>query len=452
MATSPRLWLLVLLALGGLSCAEAEPGADKPAHTPAADCGPTADAGTVDPPSATAQLFDDFAPTRHFQIQVAAADWKWLNDNATKEQYVPATVVYQGETHTGAAVRYKGGFGSLMSCFDASGKRTCDKLSLKLKFNEYDKKGRFHGVRKLVLNSCNRDPTCLHERLSYTLFRRAGIIAPRSVHATVQVNDEDVALHLLVEAIDDEFLEDHFDDPDGNLYKEIWPQHLHDEPYVHALRTNEDSADVSRMVAFAKLLGSVSDDDFEAKVADWIDQPALIRYFVVDQMTHNWDGIWKFYCPASGSCRNHNFYFYDDPSSGRLVLIPWDLDHTFNYPNGDMARSWWEEGAEVCKPQPTTSFANTLAPQCDPLLRGVVLGGWDEYVQQLASLTADDGALGLPAQRALLDRYRAMILDAVAADKLGPGQAAWSKATAQLRSLLAAQQAEAKSLLAWTPG
>ena len=395
-------------------------------------------------------LFDDMAPPRHFHLNVAETDWQWLNANATQEEYVPASVDFEGQTFDDAAVRYKGGFGSLYSCFDADGNRTCKKLSLKVSFNETDKKGRFYGVRKLIFNSCNRDDTCLRERLSYALFRGVGLVAPRAVHALVSVNDEPESLYLLVESVDKELLEERFEDPEGNLFKEAWPVATHPDAYKPALVTNEETGDGGRLAELAKVLQTVTDATFDGAIAPFIDREAMTRYLVTDQMTHNWDGVWKFYCNGQNQCGNHNFYVYDDPA-GRLTVIPWDLDHTYSYPNVDMARSWWDDGPNACDVQQANALAGVKAPQCDPLLRGSMLLHWDEYLATLAALTKDGAPLGVDTQQALLDRYRAMILPAVESDPLGPAPAAWRIATAQLREIIAAQHEEAEALKSFVP-
>jgi len=395
----------------------------------------------------TARLFDDRVPPRRFRLEVAPEDWEWLQDHATEEEYVPAAVEVDGERFEQAAVRFKGAYGSLFACFDERGRQTCDKLSLKVSFNEQDPKGRFLGVRKLVFNSSFRDRSYLRERLSYELFRDVGLPASRAVHALVAVNDGPYSLYLLVENPDKEWLEDRFEDPEGNLYKEVWPQHLEPGPYIGRLRTNESEADVSRLVELARLLADVRDSDFDAAVSPWIDVDAMLRYFVVDQVTHNWDGIWKFYCGDYG-CGNHNFLLYDDPGSGRITVIPWDLDHTFGRPNDDLARSWYDDGEADCEVERVDSRMGIRAPQCDPLLRGLMLLHWDEYLEQLASLTqGPDAPLSEAAQLRRLGRYRAMIMDAVDEDPVGPDALEWRRAVAQLRQVVRAQADEVRRLL-----
>ncbi len=407
--------------------------------------------GPPRPPTAgPGYLFDDLAPVRRFDLTVAEDDWAWLRDHPLEESWVPATLDHAGQRFEGASVRFKGSYGSLVSCVDAdTGEVTCRKLSLKVSFNEADPDGRFHGVRKLVFNACQRDDTCLRERLSYALFRRAGLPASRAVHALVSVNGGPASLYLLVEHIDREWLEERYDDPDGNLYKEAWPRATDPAVYQAKLVTNEAEGDVSRLVAFAKALAAAPEGALGEHLSLWIDPFAMARYFVVDQMTNNWDGIWKFYCQGP-YCGNHNFYLYDDPSSRRFVVIPWDLDHTFNVPNEDMARSWLDDSPAACQIKPINLGVGVgvQAPQCDKLLRGLMQTQWEQYRAQVHQLVVAPGApLGRDAQLALLDRYRATILPHVEADPRSPPPLVWRKAVAQLREIVVEQTRQAEAFL-----
>ena len=407
---------------------------------------PPVDASAPTAPSATEWLFDEDAPPREIRIEIAPEDWAWLNANATREEYVPGAVELAGERFARAAIRYKGAYGSLHSCFTQEGVRTCPKLSLKVSFNRYDGSGRFFGVRKFILNSCNRDDSCLRERLAYAMFRRAGVEASRAVHVSVRVNDEPASYYLLVEEIDHEFLEDHFGDPTGNLYKEVWPQYDTPDPYRAALRTNEDDGDVSRLVALANRVRETDVVAAPEALDPWIDRDVMARYFVVDQLTNNWDGIWKFYC-SGAYCGNHNFFLYEDPAAGKVVVIPWDLDHCFGRPNRDMARSWWEDGPEVCEIQQVNAWTGVRAPQCDPLLRGLMRGDWGRYQASLQALIAGaEAPLTVEKALALLDHYRAQLWPLVEADPAGPGLAVWRNAVAELRQILLAQYQAAHGL------
>ncbi|MCP4601762.1 MAG: hypothetical protein GY847_14805 [Proteobacteria bacterium] len=400
----------------------------------------------------TERLFDDNAPIWHFDIEVEKDDWAWLNANQTKEQYVPAAVVFEDQSYDRAAIRYKGGYGTLLSCVNEEGDMLCPKLSIKLSFNEGEnnEKGRFLGVRKLLFHACTRDSTCLRDRLSYGLFREMGIEACRVGHATLTINGENYGLYILIEYIDKEFLEDHFADPEGNLYKERWPLWDLDIFYIEGMRTNESAADVSHMLEFAEALAKTDDQNFARDISPFIDMDLMARYNAVDQVINNWDGIWKFYCEEE-MCGNHNFYMYDDPSSGRFIVIPWDHDNTFNEPNQDMARSWWDDGPTACDIDLFTlpgleGERGIRAPQCDPLMRGLMRSSDKNYKKALQEVLHGEQT-GKEAMLARLDRYRALIRPAIETDPHLLAVDEWDAKVTVLRQIIIAQYKEVERLL-----
>lgn len=424
-----------------------------PADANLQDAGRTPDAGPT--PAITAEaLFAEDAPIWHFDLELTETDLAWLDAHAAEEMYRPGALLFRGQRHDDVAIRYKGGYGSLRGCFDDAGELTCSKLSLKVSFNETNKDRRFAGLRKLIFHACNRDRTCLRERISYGLFRDMGVETCRTAHATVSINGGPKQLYALVEYIDNEFVQDHFEDGNGNLYKEAWPVIPTESYYVEHLQTNEAAPDVQRMLDLAQVLASTTTPDlasYDQRVMPFVDLERMARYTAVDLLTHNWDGIWKFYCATPEHCGNHNYYIYDDPSSGRLAIIPWDLDHTFTEPFEDMGRSFRDDGPGVCELQDASVPGITLAgiknPQCDPLMQGFYQGaGWDRYQRALRELL-DGEHTHEAAVLARLDRYRARVRQTVEEDPSALPIDEWDGAVATLRQIIRAQYRAAEALV-----
>ncbi len=456
------VWMMAVALLSGC-------GDDDSGSTPAPDAGsdssvPGVDAATNDASDVDAsdaaimshaisdeELFDEDAPIWHFDLELTESDLTWLNEHAVEEMYRPGNLVFRGERYENIAVRYKGGFGSLQGCFDEQGNLTCSKLSLKVSFNETNPDGRFAGLRKLIFHACNRDRTCLRERVSYGLFRDMGVETCRTGHATVSINGGPRQLYSLIEYIDKEFIQDHFGDGDGNLYKEAWPTSLNAGDYAGKLETNEDMPMVQHMVDFASALSATTLGSYDTNVAPFIDLDRMGRYTAVDQLIHNWDGIWKFYCLAENQCGNHNFYVYDDPQSGRFSVIPWDLDHTFTEPFPDMGRSFHDDGPNVCDLQPLDipgiPIAGILNPQCDPLMQGMYQGaGWERYRSALRQLLTGEKT-NRAAVLERLNRYRARVRETVPTDPSALPLEGWDGAVATLRQIIIAQYAAAQALV-----
>lgn len=460
-----QLWTVLVLVLvviagacGGddampfVSVPESDAGdAMVPVVDAATDAAVDVDAATMPRAITNDELFAEDAPIWHFDLEMTPENFTWINEHAREEMYRPGNLVFQGQRYEDVAIRYKGGFGSLQGCFDGDGNLTCSKLSLKVSFNETDKSGRFAGLRKLIFHACNRDPTCLRERVSYGLFRDMGVETCRTGHATVSINGGPAQLYSLIEYIDKEFVQDHFDDGEGNLYKETWPTQPIAGYYTGGLRTNEDMPDVQHMVDFASVLGMTSINNYDVNIAPFMDLDRMGRYTAVDDLINNWDGIWKFYCATPELCGNHNFYTYDDPTSGRFVIIPWDLDHTFTEPFPDMGRAFNDAGPDACTLTPVTipgiDIAGTKNPQCDPLMQGLYQGaGWDRYRASLRQLLMGPKT-NQTAVLERLNRYRARVRETVADDPSALPLDEWEGAVATLRQIIIAQYQNAQALV-----
>ena len=338
--------------------------------------------GDGDPIEPDASFVFDQDQLRTYELVIAPEDLATLDADPAAEIYVPAELHFEGQTWGPIGVRYKGGYGSLYWCLDGFGNVICPKLSMKLKFHEYDPDSRFYGLKRLNLHAMAGVPldglvfgdrTKLHDRLAYNLFRDFGVVAPRAVHARILINGELVGLFIIVEQIDGRFTHDRFPaDGDGNLYKEVWPVHAGEAPYLDALKTNEDlSPSAAKMVAFASALEQGGDAGFNATLDAWTDRDALMRYIAVDRTIENWDGIVGLYNLPAG---NHNYYWYEETLADRVWLIPWDLDHTFDYPNfliDNFGAPAWNEVPMDCAKVSTFFGVGRHPAMCDDFIRRV---------------------------------------------------------------------------------
>lgn len=406
----------------------------------AADGGPGGDGG---PPGGDPALIFDEGTIRTYELDVEQADWDWLNANATLEEYVPGTLRFEGETWPGIGVRYKGGYGSLYTCFDGQGNRTCDKLSIKLAFDEYDPEGRFHSLKKLNFHSMEADPSHMHDAIVYKLFRDHDIPAPRTAFARLMVNGELLGLFVVVEQIDGRFTRARFPDGgEGNLYKEVWPAHTTEQPYLDALETNEDeqpSAD--KMVRFAQALADAGEEGFAEVIGQWMDADQLMRYMAVARLVDHWDDIVAWYCVAGQPCFNHNFYWYESTTEDRVWLIAWDVDHTFEEPSP--VRTYfgmpdWDEVDADCIPKDIFLGIQGRAPACDPFIRAMATRLWDRYVAASEALL--DGDFAVAAMNARIDQLADLIDEAVAEDPNGPSVSRWEAGVSDLRDAVVSKR------------
>ena len=419
-----------------------------------------ANAATPDPFNV---VFDE-GVIHTYDLTIAPDDLQWLNENALREEWVRGAVSFDGQQFDAVGVRYKGFYGMLRFCFDGSGNPTCDKLAFKLKFNQYDPRGRLHGLKRLNFHSMHEDDSNLREALSYALFREADVVAPRTAFAWLTLNGEPQGLFLVVEEIDDRFVAANFADGGaGHLYKEVWPEDTEAAPYLEALdRTIPawDNPDVSPFQAFAGDLIAAQGDDPESDagvyqvIRDRTDIDALLRYVAVDRFVDNWDGIVAWYCVEVGTgnrgrCFNHNYFWYQDSRSQRFTLIPWDLEHTFEYPSP--IRTWyrmpaWEATEAACHLRPVFLDIPARAPSCDPFLHALATAGWADYVA-VATEVLSSPAFQVEALHARVDALAALIEDAVGEDRNGPHRIVWREAVRELKENIVAVREQALEAL-----
>ena len=266
-----------------------------------------------------------------FELKLAEKDLEKIDSDPTAEQYIEGMLIFEGDTISPVGVRYKGSVGAWVGCvdgpnpFEPSGKKICTKLSMKVKINWKGRDERFYDLKKLQFHSQNLDPSLMHERLGYWLFKSMDVEAPRSVHARLVINGELSGLYALTEQIDGAFTDYHFDDKDGNVYKEVWPLYMNGKPMnpqslISALKTNEDeNPSTAIMSGFGDKLSNAETGDVQNVISEYMDINKVLSLVVVDRTIRHDDGFLHWYCDEGG-CSSHNFYWYEEPNNQSNTL------------------------------------------------------------------------------------------------------------------------------------
>jgi spore coat protein H len=399
------------------------------------------------------------------RLTLSAADWMELEEHGNLEEYVPAAVSLTGAGFDdvvldSVGLRHKGNW-TLHHCWDENGgvrdhADECQKLSYKIKFDEYAPDARFDGLKRINLHAASGDATRLHEYLGYATFRDFGIDAPRTVPARVFINGELQGVFIAVEEIDGRYTRAHYPDgPNGNLYKEIWPSTATaDQDFLDALETNEDAGDVSDIKDFAAAIAGSGTANFVERMEPWVDLEQVLRYMAVDRAIKNWDGITAFYLPNSP----HNFFWYhDDGDAGRFHLIPWDLDNVFwefdpymhpeQWVTADPVPDWNMQPRD-CNPRGVwdqTADTRITPPRCDPFLDLLAETSWQRFVEIGNQLLA--GPLALNELNRKLTARRAQIAPLVEEDPT-IDLAAWNAAADMLPAMFERARRDFQALLA----
>ena len=261
------------------------------------------------------------------EIEMAPADWDALREQGFSlfefqrgeagdfdYTFFDARVTIDGEALEGAAVRKKGGLGSLS--------RLRPSLIIDLDRNVTDPAAAqsLHGVTRLTLNNDRSSPAHNRQCMAYEMYARAGLPASRCNLARVLVNGVDLGTFSNVEPVRKPLLRRLFGDDSGNLY-----EGREDGDFTESgverfqIKTNETSADRSDLRAVVQALAA-DDDSVVAELERVVDLDQFRRFWAIETLTGNWD---------SYSGNTNNFYVYHDPASDRLVFLPWGTDTAF---------------------------------------------------------------------------------------------------------------------------
>jgi len=100
-----------------------------------------------------------------FELTIPQPALEKLDADPAAEEYVEASLTFNGETVSPIGVRYKGSIGAFVDClsgrtwWEPSGHKTCTKLSMKAKLNWTEPDNTFYGLKKLQFHSQNLDDT-----------------------------------------------------------------------------------------------------------------------------------------------------------------------------------------------------------------------------------------------------------------------------------------------------
>lgn len=273
-------------------------------------------------------LYDDACVVR-YALTLDEADWQAMQDahdravancgdTAQLRDHHPAVLDYGDDTRE-VLVRLKGN-----PCTFRDGGKLQFRIDLNAVVDEP-----FHDVTSINLEAADYDPTGQKNGLAYSVLRDVGLVQPRANFAALYVNGAFYAVYENIEQINGQFLDNHYEDSTGNLYFFIW------NGAYGELRSNEDTADVSRWTEMAALVDATPDqvplEEFEARFAAYFDIDELLLAMAAEAVIPQVDGVWA----GSANC-----YVYDDPlgcgGAGCMQYLPWDLDSAFIAPPLDL--------------------------------------------------------------------------------------------------------------------
>ncbi len=237
--------------------------------------------------------------------------------------WASADLDFGGVAFTNVAARVKGNGTYLASLYG-------DKRSYKVDLNKYAKGQKLGEAKELNFHNLLADRSCLSDALAYEFFRDAGVPAPRTAYAYFSVSVEGqwdrkpLGLYAMVEPVDEAFALEHFGSKHTPLFKPVTYELFKDlgddwaaYAAIYDLKTQATTAQLRRVIEFARLVTHASDQEFAQRLGEFLDLERFARYLAGEVLLSNYDGFLT---------DGQNFYLYLDPNSNKLGFIPWDLD------------------------------------------------------------------------------------------------------------------------------
>ena len=314
------------------------------------------------PPTATllpTYFFEDDSGTELFGAERVREYHLELSDDAIKQlhekpkHYVPATFREGNDVYKNVGVRLKGGYGSFRMLDGNS------KAAFTVKFNQFVKDQRFHGLRRIILNNVVQDPSYMCEYIGYSLFRDAGVPAPRIGYATLIVNKKPYGLYVQVEAVTKDFLQRWYSKTNGNLNEGPGDIEQWDEL---DLDSNQDRGGRSDLRRLAEAIKEADDDDPWDSLAEFVDIDNFTRFITLEQLLNHWDGY----------TQTNNYRMYNNPDTMKFEFFPHGADQLFEDLRGNIFR---EQGGILSRALVHTSEGKE---RYDQMMYQLLEQVWDE--------------------------------------------------------------------------
>ncbi|MEI8020547.1 MAG: PVC-type heme-binding CxxCH protein, partial [Schlesneria sp.] len=222
-------------------------------------------------------------------------------------------------------IRYAGDMTYLVSAANI-------KRPLKIAFDKFEPQ-KFGGLSAVNLHAMPLDPSKARQALSLSVFRAFGVSAPRTAFAEVTLtvpgkhDKEYLGLYTVVEDVDARFFGEQFGSDDGLAMKPFRVRGIDDlgenwEPYKGQYRPMRDATpeEQKRVIAFAKLVNTASDEEFEKQVTSFIDIDEFLKFMAANALTANLESFLAL---------GHNYTLYLDAKTKQFHFIPGDLEFSF---------------------------------------------------------------------------------------------------------------------------
>jgi len=357
-----------------------------------------------------APMFDPLK-VNSFSLQMSEPDFEslqypnvsWDNEGDWRKTRMSFTMAGKTYGPYKVGIHLKGAWGSWRD--------VTAKAAFKIKMDAFVKDQSLLGVNVLTLNNMVQDQSYIHEAITYRLFRKLGIPAPRVGYANVYLNGINYGLHLNVETINKQLLS-RWGISSKHLYKgavPTFPDFYPGSESAFAVESGSqtDFTDLTNFMAIQNLDG----EQWWNEMAKVTNLDLLTLGWASEIYTSHWDGY----------SRNRNNYFVNFDKVGQVTLLPWGADQTWGGALDYMS-------SPALLPNKCWSYQPCL----------------ETYRQSMARIALVAGNLDL---KKMASSIAANIANAVTKDPFGPGIEVATEAQLSLQNQVAEQLNSLRSVV-----
>ncbi|MHC1781249.1 MAG: CotH kinase family protein [Anaerolineaceae bacterium] len=207
-------------------------------------------------------------------------------------------------------------------------------IPMLIKFDEYITGQVYQGYDRLAIRSSGTryDASMLQEPVTNSVFRLMGLPATETTYAGISLNGGEEILYTLSEVIAEGYLEEHFENGNGILYKgEVRANMSYqgEDPSSYAdsfeQQTRKNDGDMAPLIDFIKFITDADDETFETELPDRLDVDAFATYLAINCLLVNNDSM---------AGMGNNYYLYYDDEGGRFTVLMWDANESLGSMGG----------------------------------------------------------------------------------------------------------------------
>ncbi len=246
--------------------------------------------------------------------------------NASSDHEFPATLIFTNgnlnDTLTNIGFRLRG-----------NTSRQADKKSFKVSINSFNSGRRYQGFKDFNLNGEHNDPSISRARIAWEFAAAEGIASSRCVHSELYINGDYKGLYINTEHINNDWLSHRFGNNTGNLYKCTYPANLrfvsnnpndykltkNNGERVYELKTNEDVDDYTKLAQFIDILNNTPQNQLVCSLDSVFNIESYLQTLAFEVIMGHWDNY---------SFNQNNYYLYENPQTGKIEYIPYDIDNS----------------------------------------------------------------------------------------------------------------------------